>query len=358
MQFNWPGETVVNRLIQTLENSVGGVLRPWQIRREGQAAAEAKAKEMLLLAKAEMDIADLRAGRKQLDGNGRLVDAEPTPLLLGDSTSEQALSTGDDTIQTLRALARSTEEVERLQRAVNLKRTATFAEEEAERIDTNRPQEKAESDVRVDEDWLSRWRTGAQDVRKEEMQRLWGRLLAREVAAPGSYSLHSVAFLSRMSAADAEVFASVAPFVTEGGIIRDALDDKDKETVSIRNLLYLDDLGLVHGASGITALTYNLTAVEMDGQKYATMSAHRVGLVFDLPPETPPGEKSPIKFSVYPVTQVGREILTLAEFSPNEAYLRRIAEFGVRNGATRVRRGEVTSTHYVNVTDFVSGPLQ
>jgi len=48
-------------------------LVPWQIKREGKARNEIRRQELLMLAQAELDVADLRAGRKCLSTDGRLL---------------------------------------------------------------------------------------------------------------------------------------------------------------------------------------------------------------------------------------------------------------------------------------------
>jgi hypothetical protein len=41
--MNWPGEKVTTRVLDAVENGIGGILRPWQIRRVRKANAEARA---------------------------------------------------------------------------------------------------------------------------------------------------------------------------------------------------------------------------------------------------------------------------------------------------------------------------
>ena len=50
-----PGEELVIRLWETLvERGIGGLLRPWQIRREGMARLDVRRQEVLMLAAAEL----------------------------------------------------------------------------------------------------------------------------------------------------------------------------------------------------------------------------------------------------------------------------------------------------------------
>lgn len=341
--MNWPGENVLTRLIDALENGVGGFLRPWQIRRVGKANAEARATERLLLEQNELDIADLKAGRKRLNEKGLLVACTPPPplLLQGPHT--------DDAVDGSHLLpgavgfvqvAQSTMLAGELQRAVNLKRIALYAEEEAEEIDNRSAggeHPDSYTEARLDADWLAKWRTGAQDVSLDEMQRLWGKLLAGEVAKPGTYSLHSVDFLARMSPSDANLLARLAPFATEAGIIRLEQEFFARHGLQFVDFLFLDDLGLINGTVGAGSLNATLAQIHHNGRALSTLPCGKHVLIFDMgatsdaPPKT--------MFDVFSITRVGREILTLAQIPANLEYVQQIAEVAVARGAVEVQMG-------------------
>lgn len=59
----------------------------------------------------------------------------------------------------------------------------------------------------VSPDWVTRFFDKCQDVSDEQMRRLWGRLLAGEVAAPGSYSLRTLESVALLSELEARNFA-------------------------------------------------------------------------------------------------------------------------------------------------------
>jgi len=64
----------------------------------------------------------------------------------------------------------------------------------------------------VDEDWVSSFFEQCQDVGNEQMQTIWGRILAGEVARPGSYSPGTLAVVKLMRHADAELFTKFCRF--------------------------------------------------------------------------------------------------------------------------------------------------
>jgi len=339
---DYPGEKVLIRLVDLIETGVGGYLRPWQIRRVAGANADARRIERLRLEQTEIDIAEIRAGRKGFDASGKLVALEARPPLLlegpgaADATSAEAAA---EFVEGFAAAARDTAEADGLQRAVNLKRIVLFAEEDAEKIDrqTDAPGPAEGSPPEVDPDWFWRWRTGAQEVSREEMQRLWASLLAGEVARPGTYSLHTVDFLSRLSKPDADLIARVAPFITSSGIVKPGSDFLAGKGFRFEDFLYLEEIGIINGAAG--TLSFNLGGWDDSGRTVADLACNGTVLRFDM------GEtaRSPAKltFGAMMITKIGREILSLASFAADEDYLRGIADMAIEKGAHRVLRGRL-----------------
>jgi hypothetical protein len=79
------------------------------------------------------------------------------------------------------------------------------------------PQENPPKDL--DSDWLIRLFDHAKHVTHADMLKLWGRVLALEARAPGTYSLRALDALSTMSRAEAEAFDRLATcaYETEDG---------------------------------------------------------------------------------------------------------------------------------------------
>jgi hypothetical protein len=74
-----PGEKLIIRLWETLvEKGIGGLLRPWQLRREERARLDVRREELITLAQGERDAEDIRAGRKELAQVGGALVALPS----------------------------------------------------------------------------------------------------------------------------------------------------------------------------------------------------------------------------------------------------------------------------------------
>jgi len=61
----------------------------------------------------------------------------------------------------------------------------------------------------VPKDWITHFFTAAQDVNDEDMQLIWGRILAGEVAEPGNTSRRTLEFLKTLSKQEAEMFVAL-----------------------------------------------------------------------------------------------------------------------------------------------------
>ena len=75
------------------------------------------------------------------------------------------------------------------------------------------------SDSPVDEDWVVRFFNIVEDVSDEQMQLLWGKILAGEVKSPNSFSIHTLELMKNLEKAEAELFTKAANYIIfENGI--------------------------------------------------------------------------------------------------------------------------------------------
>jgi uncharacterized repeat protein (TIGR03899 family) len=61
----------------------------------------------------------------------------------------------------------------------------------------------------VDQDWMVRFFSACEDVTDEQMQAVWGQLLAREIAQPGSFSRRTLDVVRNLSRQEAHAFNSL-----------------------------------------------------------------------------------------------------------------------------------------------------
>ncbi|MDH4458239.1 MAG: DUF2806 domain-containing protein [Nevskia sp.] len=309
--MGWPGEQLIIRLWETLsEKGIGSLLKPWQIKREGLAHLEVRRAELLALAQTEKDAEEIRTGQKRLqDFSPDLTFAAKTLApLQGKGRIEPTI----DLPTVVEAAARQTIE-DSVRRQVNIAHAIAHAEE-ALRDDAQEPPSK-----KIDDDWLYRWRDYAGDVSAETMQHLWGKILAGELKAPGSFSLRALEFLRNLSQEEAEAIERLSRFAIEDIIWRDDQALLDANDVHFSTLLSLQDLGVISGAESV-----GLERTWKSDDKAKFIKALRSnGKVLVARHDDP---KKDLKLKVYLLTAIGRQLLRLGKFQAHPEYLRKVGK--------------------------------
>lgn len=94
----------------------------------------------------------------------------------------------------------------------------------------------------VDEDWMGKFTAQAEGTSKEEAQRLWAKVLARETFAPGSVSIRTLEVIGRLDRTGAERFAKLASLTIGNVLPADVVGDGGPIFSDVR--LAIDD-GLI-----------------------------------------------------------------------------------------------------------------
>ena len=185
----------VEKLVDYVASGVGAIagpmLAPWRASREGKAriiTAETDAKFQQIQAAEEGSTLQLIA-KVQAEARESVVPDKLEPdgsLRIGPSEIQNAM------------------EFQAKKRLMNVGAIAGHAAEELKG--------KEVSDHDPDPDWIARFFDGAQDVSSEELQKLWGRILAREVKSSGKTSLRTLSILKNMTQQEAQDFSTLMRF--------------------------------------------------------------------------------------------------------------------------------------------------
>lgn len=301
-----PGEKLLEKMWDTIaDKGIGGLFKPWQMRREGRASIDLKREELLAIAQAEHDAERIRRGEFRL--------SEAPGLKLIAAPSVQETSGLDPNVPALPLLASEAVIAETVRREANVTRALLHAEEALEQED------QAPSDVPVDDDWLFRWRDSASQVSNEELQNLWGRVLAGEFKAPGSFSLRTLEFLKNLTQVEAEAIAKLSRFVVGGAIYREAKELFEEEGVSFGFLLKMQQLGVI---SGVDAIGLTVTWGSVDTSTFVRpLLSNSMVLV-----ATHEDASKKVTLPVYQVTFIGEEVLRLGTFEPHVSYLEKVGQ--------------------------------
>lgn len=301
--MGFPGEELLIRLWDTLaDKGIGNLLRPWQIRREGCAVVDVRRYELLALAEAEREVNEIRSGQRKLcDGKYTLSLTEPA----SSEAQPVAMEKSEPSVQQIITTSIVTDT---LRKELNVAKAIINAEDELKDDPT------PISDKEIDPDWLYRWRDCASYVSSEQLQAIWGRILAGELKSPGSFSLRLMEFIRTLSKEDAEKIERVfsygfdcfIPKVPEGAL--------EKEAISLNLLIELQSLGVLTGAGSI-GLAYSLKSQTKD-RFVCLLCCHGKGLLLQ---HADPAKTFSI--SAMPITDLGRQVISIGKFTSRENYI-------------------------------------
>lgn len=194
------------------------------------------------------------------------------------------------------------------------------------------PEEVSEDPVSPD--WRRKFFLEAENVCDADMQELWGRVLAGEVAKPGAFSLRSLAILKALSRGEAEAFRRACGLAYKGGEI---IVDNSKVAplreygLDFGALMMLTDAGLLHAPSFVHRHFEDVP----DEMPYWSLNNNGVYL------QLSGASLKRTRLPIVAFTAAGRELQQLIPNNPSMPYLKETAMFLRRNGLT-VRKGFVT----------------
>jgi len=211
-------------LIEKISDAIGGIFRPYQIRRVALAEAEAEK----IKACTEIEINELRQ----------------------------------------RAIVRFV--LEETKKQVNIESITSksfgYLKKDA------RPEE-------IEDDWISNFFDKCRLITDEDMQTLWAKVLAGEANYPGTYSKRTVNFISSIDKSEAMLFTNLCSYGFDiGGTITLLVYDKENEIytqngINFESLNHLANIGLItfnsltgfalEGIPEKTTVTYRGTSIQI-----------------------------------------------------------------------------------------------
>lgn len=303
----------LTRLIEVIANGIGTVSKPYLIRR----TAEAKAHEIKVIADALKNAADIQGVPVVFKDGG--VEAwrrpEDATFIFADINQEE----------------RSERRIEYQERKHqnNVEHITSIAASDLS-TDTNVPDETP------DEDWISRFFNFAKDVSSEQMQELWGRILAGEIRQPGSFSLKTLDFVRNMTKRDAELIQLLAPLtvqINESYMI--PLPNKDwlesNRGIYPSHHFTAGELGILYPTDLQNRFFYlpeqNQLAIT-SGDRLLLLEKNEVTAEFQLP--------------IWKYTKIGTEIINLISPEPDIEHLEMLGQFFVKRKA-RTQIGRIVT---------------
>lgn len=327
--MGWPGEKLLTRLWDTIESSGTGLLRPWQLKRVGQAESEIASNRIVLIAAAEKQAEALRTSR-----------LPELPLLalskvgVSDPTATKIEPTFDLTFIVQQSTTSQANEY--LRREVNIEKAVSHAESMLQQDNTEPPTQA------IDMDWFFRWREYSGRMSSDTLQQLWGNVLTGEIKAPGSFAYRTLDFLQSLTQEEAKLIERLAAAVIDGfkfihGRSLPLLATKKVPASPLNEgeLALLEELGILSGVSSLGFYDNDEPHHTVDGRHIHIYSCNGRGI---LATTDDPKKKSLLDF--YRLTKLGLNILQLVQTTPDEAYLLSLGQLLAEDGF-KVEIGDV-----------------
>lgn len=200
---------------------------------------------------------------------------------------------------------------EGIRQEINLERIVSDAMENLAKDD------RVVSDEPVDEDWVNRFFEYAKGVSTEEMQRVWGKILAGEITQPGSFSLRTLDAIRNLTRVDAELFQKIAPYVLtcSGTLFITASESLlSKNSIAYCDILALDECGLINSDNMVRL---NL---QIDSDHPAGIYNKRQIIWINS------NSESSLRMEIFPLTKVGGELINIIDCVPDCDYLSQLAK--------------------------------
>jgi hypothetical protein len=117
----------------------------------------------------------------------------------------------------------------------------------------NNPDSTESNPETPDEDWLNIFERYAENASSEKLRDLWGRILAKQIRKPKSFSLRTMRFVSELDAETARIFEKYSIDIINGEFM---LKPQPFQGQIFIELLQLEDTGLLTGVNGDISQIY------------------------------------------------------------------------------------------------------
>jgi len=109
--------------------------------------------------------------------------------------------------------------------------------------------EESVSEEPIDEDWITRFFSMAEDVSSEDMQLFWGKILAGKIKQPNSFSLRTLEVLRNISTEEAKIFEKISHYCVRWNqsiFIKYSEKYFDNKGLYYNDFMLLKELGIIH----------------------------------------------------------------------------------------------------------------
>ena len=207
--------------------------------------------------------------------------------------------------------------------------------------DSSDQSEPDESGETISDDWLNAFETEARQKSTEEMQALFGRILAGEIGKPGSYSTKTIRILGSLDQSTAKHFvrlcsmciSSPLPDVRVSSLGGNANSNALEEYgMNFATLNLLNEHGLVISDYNSWSGFVPCVGLPRGGHQAVCIPLSYQGRHWILMPVSNDNVGKELRIEGVALTQSGRELSRIMKVEPMESYSKGLAQFFDRNG--------------------------
>lgn len=293
-----------------VDKGVGGLLAPWQAKRMALAQGECRRLDALAVAQAEQLVEGIKSGDVTYHfDTGSLL---PSCLIESDDQGRVEPFITEELFSSVL----SQDAAICMRKDINISK-ALFVAESCLMDDW----QDEPPTIEIEDDWLFTWREYAGRISQAELQELWGRLLANEFKAPGTFSLRTLNFLKTLNKKEADLICKLGEFV-----ICDRVIDIHNFTIPIEfeDFLHLHSIGVLDSIPNSVQSRFRS---DFDDRFYSELLSKNKKIVLSHDD----GSRC-VSQKVIALSNVGVEVLKLACVDLNEGYLNAVVKMFQSHG--------------------------
>jgi len=336
----------IDKLIDIVTNSVGRVSKPYFEKKdvdtkayEIKKLAEARAEEMKIIATAVKENFQITGGIEYTEEKISISSPKELPVKL----ETQSLINPPIENRTQNRL-----DFQESKKQINIESITAYAAEELK-------DEPHVTDEPLDEDWTTRFFRISEEVSNEEMQALWGKILAGEIKQPKTYSLRTLELIRNLSKHEADTFMKIANFAIKSGngnYLFKTNDDKmlsKNHNINYSDIALMIEIGLLQPGDFVN---HQFLKQQRDQQRdqQRVFTSGNIVVVAKIKANT-----STIKMPVNVFSNSGNELLKLIQQNPPFGYLTSFAN-SIKSDNVDIKYAHIIAIDGDNISH--TNPLQ
>ena len=210
------------------------------------------------------------------------------------------------------------------------------------------PSNDAPEPQEISEDWLNAFESEAINMSSDQMQRLFGKMLAGEIRRPSTYSIRTIKLVGQMDFDVAEIFRRFCSLCCSSKVGEERrIIDGRALALGKRNVVALHDFGLPHSQmlmleeygliTGMepTSFPYDMSIIRQQySDKTPVLPLTYVNKVYMLYPKPPKTSDDFERYGIYGIalSRVGKELMSIVEVEENPQYTDALVNFLNKEG--------------------------